>query len=414
MRAKRNIIDPERLAKIYDAEILPLWEERFGRLLLRHLALPPRARVLDAGCATGDTTLKLLRHLDDQGRIVAIDPLPALLDVARDKAGPLEGKRIFFRSEAATPHLSFDNDVYDLVAANLLLSEVDEPGMVVSEFARVTRPGGRVIATLPLDGTLAEFYDLFREALVKLDAEAALERLEGWLGQQPTADTARIWFERADLLDVHVAVERFTLLFASGRDFLLAPLVRHLWLDDWHALLGKDVSAPAVLEHVRAAIDSYFRRVGHPQGAAGPSGPFGVTVVAGCVSARKPTAEEARELFKPSGRPLRDLHLLDEARELLLGQERTAQGSGDVVREPSQVTRPFMSRDASSGPKEVGPRDVPRRDEPAAAAPRLQDPDPSAPAAPAAPEDAARVEDSEDAAAPDDADDADDSDPRSR
>lgn len=403
MRAKRNIIDQERLAKIYDTDVLPIWEERFGRLLLRHLALPPRARVLDAGCATGDTTLKLLRHLDDQGRIVAIDPSPALLDLARDKAGPLEGKRIFFRSEAATPRLSFDDDVYDLVAANLLLGEVDEPGMVVSEFARVTRPGGRVLATLPLDGTLAEFYDLFREALVMLDADAALERLEGWLGQQPTADTARIWFERADLLDVHVTIERFTLLFASGSDFLLAPIVKHLWLDDWHAILGKDASAAEVLGHVRAAIDAYFHAMGHSVGypvPSGSAGPFGVTVVAGCVSARKPTAEEARELFKSSGRPLRDRHLLDEAREILLGQDRAAQDSGDLVREPSQVTRPFMSRDSSSGPKDVGLRDGQRREEDAAASSRPQGSeasfDPGAPEGTEDPEASKASEDSED------------------
>jgi hypothetical protein len=40
----------DKLAKLYDAEILPIWSQRFGRLLLRDLALPPKANVLDVGC----------------------------------------------------------------------------------------------------------------------------------------------------------------------------------------------------------------------------------------------------------------------------------------------------------------------------------------------------------------------------
>jgi precorrin-6B methylase 2 len=43
----------DKLAKIYDAEILPIWSRRFGKLLLRDLALPPKAMVLDVGCGTG-------------------------------------------------------------------------------------------------------------------------------------------------------------------------------------------------------------------------------------------------------------------------------------------------------------------------------------------------------------------------
>src|SRR5579883_211576 len=104
----------DRLAKIYDAEILPIWSQRFGRMLLRQLVVPPKAMVLDVGGGTGYPALEVLRRMDEHGRIISIDPASPMLDVAREKAGALGGKRIFFRSESVEPRLSFTDDVFDL------------------------------------------------------------------------------------------------------------------------------------------------------------------------------------------------------------------------------------------------------------------------------------------------------------
>ena len=136
----------DRLAKLYDAEILPIWSARFGRMLLRRVALPPRAMVLDVGTGTGFPALELLRRMDDAGRIISIDPSSAMLDVAREKAGPLGGKRIFFRTESAEPRLSFADEVFDLVISNLALPDFERPAEAVAEFARVAKPGARVVA----------------------------------------------------------------------------------------------------------------------------------------------------------------------------------------------------------------------------------------------------------------------------
>src|SRR5215470_8276290 len=135
----------DKLAKIYDTNILPQWSQRFGKMLLRDLVLPPKAMVLDVGCGTGYPSLEILRKMDDQGRIIAIDASSPMLDEARLKAGALSGKRIFFRSESAVPRLSFADDVYDLVVCNAGLQEFEDPESVVRDFARVCKPGGRVI-----------------------------------------------------------------------------------------------------------------------------------------------------------------------------------------------------------------------------------------------------------------------------
>lgn len=282
----------DKLARLYDAEILPIWTQRFGRMLLRDLALPPRANVLEVGCRTGDLTLELLaRRRDDQTRIIAIDPVGAMLDVARAKAGPLSGRRIYFRSESAEPRLSFAEGVYDLVVANCVLHEMDDPPAVLRDLVRVTKPGGHVALTAPLDGTFGELYDIFREVLIKLDRAEALARLDEHLGRQLTLARLCEDAERAGLVDVETVEERFTLLFKSSREFFLASLVDYCWLPEWMRVAGEGPEAADVIVRIKDAIDAYF----------GPSS-FGCTVVAGMLRARKPTEEEAVLLF-PAPRP---------------------------------------------------------------------------------------------------------------
>ena len=45
----RRFHNQDRLARVYDGEIVPVWSGRFARMLLRRLKLPPRAMVLDVG-----------------------------------------------------------------------------------------------------------------------------------------------------------------------------------------------------------------------------------------------------------------------------------------------------------------------------------------------------------------------------
>ena len=277
------------MAKVYDAEILPIWTERFARLLLRGLEFPPKAMVLDVGCGVGYQSLEILRRMDEQGRIIAIDPLSTLLNEARTKAGPLSGRRIFFRSDGFDPRLPFDDDVYDLVVSNLGLMEVEDPAATLGEFARVTKPGGRVAATLPLAGTFVEFYDLFREALLKQDRNDALTRLDQWLVRYPTVDEARRWLEWAGLEEATIEHETFTLVFKSSREFFFAPVIEYGPLATWKELAGRGQEMQDIFWQIKEAIDAYF---------AGST--FAVTVNAACLRGRKVARDELADEPTPS------------------------------------------------------------------------------------------------------------------
>jgi len=279
----------EKMARLYDEEILPVWSKRFGRMLLRNIEIPPAPMVLDFGCGTGYSALELIERMGDQGRIIAIDPCGSLLDVARKKAGDLAGRRIFFRSEIFTDRLAFADDVYDLVLSNVALMLVDDPEKTVAEFARVMAPGGKVVVTQPLHGTYREFYDIYREVLTKGDAHGVLERLESHITQMPTAEQALSWFEQAGLTDVYLEKEEFSLLFKSAREFFFAPVIEFGPLSKWKEVAGKGQEMQEVFWNIKEAIDAYFGQRA-----------FEITVIAGCITAVKP---EALSGSKPSEDP---------------------------------------------------------------------------------------------------------------
>jgi len=284
----------DKMARVYDDEILPIWSQQFGRMLMRDLELPPRCMILDVGCATGYPSLELIKRMDGQGRIIAIDPLGPLLDVARKKAGDLAGKRIFFRSEAATYKLAFADEVYDLVISNLGLMQLDSPRKAISEFARVTKCLGRTLITLPLAGTYDEFYDIYREVLTKNDQHEVLSRLEDHIALSPDVDTVVSWMEEAGLVDLEVEVEQFSLLFKSSREFFFAPVIEFGPLSGWKEVAGKGKVMQEIFWNIKESIDAYFS-----------DRAFEITVKAGCFKGTKPEAPVVEPVVEASTTPQR-------------------------------------------------------------------------------------------------------------
>ncbi len=278
---KRRSLKQDKLARVYDTEILPIWAERFGRLLLAEAQVRANAMVLNVACGTGYPALELLEKMDG-GRIIALDSSSALLDVARSKAEGLSGKRIFFRTEGNKDRLSFDSDVYDLTFSNLGLGEIDSPPAdALAELARVTAPGGQVLVTLPLRGTWMEFLDIYREVLTKHDRHDTLQALSEYEATLPEPEVAIEWLEAAGLQDVDLVVEEFSLLFKSSREFFFAPVIEFGPLRDWKKLAGKGQEMQDIFWFIKESIDAYFG-----------DRAFSVTVVAGCLVGRMPEKEE--------------------------------------------------------------------------------------------------------------------------
>jgi len=277
VQSKRTL-KVEKLARIYDDEIAPVWGTRFGKMLLRGLQMPEKGQVLDISCGTGYPTIEILRRMHDGSRLIAIDASSAMLDVARRKVadlGPLGKKGVFFRTESALPKLSFADDVYDLVVCNLGLDEMPSIEVALRDFARVAKMGGEVRCTLPLAGTFQEFHDLFREVLIKHDKHDALDRLDRLIARYPTVDHVERCMRSANLSG-GLEIEEFSLLFKSSREFFFAPVIEYGPLAEWKEIAGGGQEMQDVFWYIKEAIDAYF-----------DGRPFQITVKAGCLIGRK-------------------------------------------------------------------------------------------------------------------------------
>lgn len=282
--SQKRSLKVEKLARIYDDEIAPVWGTRFGKMLLRNLSVPERGQVLDISCGTGYPTIEILRRMSDGSRLIAIDASSAMLDVARRKVadlGPLGKKGVFFRTESAVPKLSFADDVYDLVVCNLGLSEMPSLDLALRDFARVCKKGGEVRCTLPLAGTFEEFHDLYREVLIKHDKHEALDRLDKHVARYPTVDHVEHCMKSAGL-GGGLEIEEFTLLFKSSREFFFAPVIEYGPLAEWKEIAGSGQEMQDVFWYIKEAIDAYF-----------DGRPFQVTVKAGCILGKKADAVRA-------------------------------------------------------------------------------------------------------------------------
>ncbi|PPI85928.1 malonyl-[acyl-carrier protein] O-methyltransferase BioC [Marinobacter maroccanus] len=111
---------------------------------------PFDSTVLDLGCGTGWFT----RKFADSGRIgtlAGVDLSPGMLERAREN-GPGDIDWIVGDAE----QLPFLDDSVDLIFSNLMIQWCDDPRAVLRECQRILRPGGFLMVSTLLDGTLRE------------------------------------------------------------------------------------------------------------------------------------------------------------------------------------------------------------------------------------------------------------------
>jgi ubiquinone/menaquinone biosynthesis C-methylase UbiE len=127
----------ESMVRNLNAQARAIWPqevELFGRY-----SLPAEARILDAGCGTGEIASRLA-DLFPQAHVLGIDIIDAHLDLARSRYSNL-APRLTFEHQSVF-ELDFPDLSFDLTVCRHLLHSVPFADRVIAELARVTRRGG--------------------------------------------------------------------------------------------------------------------------------------------------------------------------------------------------------------------------------------------------------------------------------
>ena len=195
-REKREQSDPGSQLSYFEIQAYMGTTKHMGgfastQTLIDLCHIDENAYVLDVGCGVGATACHLAKAYACQ--VVGIDMREAMVENARDRARreKVEG-RVAFRVEDVQA-LTFQEETFDAVLCESVLTFVSDRPRAVAELARVLKPGGyvglneEVWIERPPAGMMERIGDVW-------DIETDLPTADEWLG----------WLESAGLQDIQV------------------------------------------------------------------------------------------------------------------------------------------------------------------------------------------------------------------
>jgi ubiquinone/menaquinone biosynthesis C-methylase UbiE len=130
-------IADESMVRGLSAQARAIWPQEMP--LLRRYPLPARARLLDAGCGTGEGSSRLA-ELFPQSSVLGVDIIDTHLELARSRYAAL-APRLRFEHQSIF-ELAAPDDSFDLAVCRHVLHSIPHADSVIAELVRVTRPGG--------------------------------------------------------------------------------------------------------------------------------------------------------------------------------------------------------------------------------------------------------------------------------
>jgi ubiquinone/menaquinone biosynthesis C-methylase UbiE len=171
-----------------------------SRALIDRTDLRPGQSAIDLGCGPRGVLDLLAERVSPDGRVVGVDADPAHTAMAAEFASErgLDGVELL---TADARHTGLPSASFDVVHTRNLLITIPEPGQVVAEMVRLTRPGGWVTSMEydmeyalchPPDPAFQRLCEIFTLAFRRNGADP-------WIGRRVPA-----LFREAGLVDVEV------------------------------------------------------------------------------------------------------------------------------------------------------------------------------------------------------------------
>lgn len=234
----------------------PLWTQPVFEACDPLSSITDASSVLIAEARCGYIPEKMMPNLPIGARIIALDPNRAMLDQARTRFEGENESNIFFVPQAVDK-IAYANDVFRAsICLNDLVS-VEETKRGLSELARVTSPGGTVMAAVPLQGSFPEFYDILDEAFRAHKLHDVLGRMYKLRRSFLTPSYLHDLAKDASLIDPIVDEISWEVSFESGHALLHSPLVRETFFPHWMSIIRSSDREP-ILRYVIDAIDTYW------------------------------------------------------------------------------------------------------------------------------------------------------------
>jgi ubiquinone/menaquinone biosynthesis C-methylase UbiE len=245
----------KELAYLHDLYVAPDWGERFAELIDEHVTLPKEGAALYVAAGTGGHALALKERAGKDVTLIGVDESEERLVLARAKATAAKlGAKTEFRVTQLEA-LDFADDQFALVVGDASLVAPERLPEILAEMIRVAAPGGTVALNLPTASSFGEFFSIYWEALSNIDLLAEAPLVEQLITELPTISDIEQLAEREGLDEVQTwtRIEEFD--YASGAEFLNAPLVKDFLMSKWFEPIADEETHARVLAEITRIID---------------------------------------------------------------------------------------------------------------------------------------------------------------
>ena len=116
------------------------------RLTYEQMRIQPGLKVLDVGCGPGTDTIALAPSVGPSGQVIGVDHDADMIAEAEKRAQKAGVSAWVTHERADATALPFAADHFDACRCERLFEHLHEPAKALSEMARVTRPGGWIVA----------------------------------------------------------------------------------------------------------------------------------------------------------------------------------------------------------------------------------------------------------------------------
>ena len=244
----------KELAFLHDLYVAPDWGERFAGLLDEHVRLPKEGHALYVAAGTGGHALALQERAGGDVTLIGVDESEGRLVLARAKAEAVRETATEFR-HGQLEALAFEDEQFELVVGDGSMIAPERLPEVLAEMVRVAAPGGTVALNVVTASSFGEFFSVYWEALSNTGHLEQAAGVESLIKELPTVSDLERLAAREALEEVQSWTQREEFGYASGDEFLSAPLVRDFLSGRWLESLPGEAARAEVLREVERIID---------------------------------------------------------------------------------------------------------------------------------------------------------------
>jgi ubiquinone/menaquinone biosynthesis C-methylase UbiE len=237
--------------------------------LLDTIELKPNINALDIGCGLGFPLIEVAQRLGISSKVYGIDPWERALQRINLKIRTFDIKNVA-AIEGVAERLPFDNNIFDLIVSNNGINNVEDIKLTLAECFRVSKASSQFTLTVNLEGSMIEFYDVFKEILIMNGFHDEAIRVKDQIySKRKPLDETKLSLEEAGFNIISIQEDSFQFRFLDGATMFNHNEIKYWFLEGWKSVLN-----PNDLENIFEQVEDRLSKIAREAGEIRLTIPF--------------------------------------------------------------------------------------------------------------------------------------------